>query len=298
MSKAKRKRQKQGKCIKQAATAESCPNHSVVTLTLKPFMRFRPDGDNSENLKDMILALGFFTGKCGFLPPSLKPLFDIAYSGNRDAAKSLVDITVGAALSVAALEGAHPQMMGKIARKMNLWPIVASTTHPNLARDAQARLTKLGLSQDLHQLDTPFRKAHGADQNYPARRWAKAAVYCVNLTRLLQRQIALYESKVSVGETLWPGCWKRGIAPQWASEAKDLPDFSNQKDTLAKWAKVIRKMIREQTPDFHLLPEWEYQRNSCKLNEADTKGEIQNAILDDIVSALRTVAPVLATGTC
>ncbi len=50
-------------------------------------------------------------------------------------------------------------------------------------------------------------------------------------------------------------------------------------------------MIREQKPDFHTSPEWENQRNTARHRGRDTRGEIQNAILDDIVSALRRIAP-------
>ena len=50
-------------------------------------------------------------------------------------------------------------------------------------------------------------------------------------------------------------------------------------------------LIREQVPDFHKAPVWESQRNTARRNCRDTRGEIQNAILDDIVSALRRLAP-------
>jgi hypothetical protein len=44
-------------------------------------------------------------------------------------------------------------------------------------------------------------------------------------------------------------------------------------------------------PDFHTQPEWANQRRTAVANERDSVGEIQNAILDDIVSALARLAP-------
>jgi hypothetical protein len=84
--------------------------------------------------------------------------------------------------------------------------------------------------------------------------------------------------------------------PAWAPKTKELPDFSEE--TLGHWAPLVREMIRDQIPDFHLRSEWSNQRNSCKARRRDTKGEIQNAILDDIASALKTIAPKKAGSRC
>jgi hypothetical protein len=57
------------------------------------------------------------------------------------------------------------------------------------------------------------------------------------------------------------------------------------------WKGVVRQLIRESVPNFHLLPDWTTQRMTSEANGRATAGEIQNAILDDIVSALKRLAP-------
>ena len=80
-----------------------------------------------------------------------------------------------------------------------------------------------------------------------------------------------------------------GEFPQWVEDAFQLPAFCT--GTAKDWGKVIREMIREQVAEFHTLPEWETQRNTARQGGRDGRGEIQNAILDDIMSALKGIAP-------
>jgi hypothetical protein len=53
----------------------------------------------------------------------------------------------------------------------------------------------------------------------------------------------------------------------------------------------MRDMIRQQLPDFHTRPEWKNQRSTAAQGARNTVGEVQNAILDDIASALKRIAP-------
>jgi len=69
----------------------------------------------------------------------------------------------------------------------------------------------------------------------------------------------------------------------------DLPGFSER--SLPRWKPVIRAMIREQMPEFHKHSDWGNQRRTAAASGRDTPGEIQNAILDDICSALGRIAP-------
>jgi hypothetical protein len=282
----KAKSQKKAKPVKQnaaetSATCQSCPRTVIF------FSHFQPDGVSAE-IENAFLVGELFTGEKPFplYLPALEKAFELAFAGNKAAAKFLVDLATHLSFRIAALEKQQPQVMREIASKLNLWPIFKGT-HTCSEKETLARLEELGLGQGIRHLDTPFRKARGCDESLAARRWAKEAVRCINFTRLYQRQLVSH--KDSVDKKLGQGTWKRGDEPAWVSETKDLPDYSNQ--SRPKWADVIRKMIREELPEFHLRTEWANQRNSCKARNRDSKGEIQNTVLDDIISALKTITP-------
>jgi len=244
---------------------------------------------SSKEFVNAVLVWGFFTGANKLFPlhlPALEKISESAFAGNQSAANFLVQIATNLSWRVTALEKKQPKLMREIARMQNVWPIVG-TTQPDWDKDAIARLNKLGLGQAMQHIDILFRKAGGCDANYPARCWAKAAVYCVNFTRIIQQKLAAHGKSTS--EKPWQDCWKRGDEPAWVSKTKDLPNFSAK--TRPQWAEVIRKMVREELPEFHLRPEWGDQRNSCKSRGLDKKGKIQNTILDDIISALKTITP-------
>ena len=271
---------KQNPASETFAKCESCPG------TINFFCHFQPDGN--KEFQNLALVWGFLTGNKLFplSLPVLEKLSDAAFAGHQGAASFLVQLATHLSLRIAALEKQQPKLMREIARKQNLWPIFEDA-HPGSEKNTLIRFAELGLGQDLRHIDIPFRKAGGCDESYPARRWAKAAVHCVNFTRLLQ--IKLISSKGIVDAKLEQGTWKLGVEPAWVSETKVLPDYSNQ--SRPKWADVIRKMIREELPEFHLRTEWKNQRNSCEARSRGTKGEIQNTILDVIISALKTITP-------
>jgi hypothetical protein len=191
-----------------------------------------------------------------FLPlhlPVLEKLSDDAFAGNQSAAKFLVELTTHLSFRICALEKKQPEIMSEIARKINVWP-VATNTQPGSNEEMLARLNGLFLGKDIPpQIEPSFRKARGCDENYPARRWAKAAVRCVNTTRFMQSQ--LVSRKDSVDKNLEQGTWKRGVEPAWVSKAKDLPDFLQTPNVRKQWADVIREMIRQELPDFHTRPQ-------------------------------------------
>jgi hypothetical protein len=272
--------------VAKKETSAKCP---ACPHTINFFSHFQPDSGSNKKFENAVLVWGFFTGANKLFPlhlPALEKMSDLAFAGNQTAAHSLVQIATHLSWRITALEKKQPKLAREIARKQNVWPIVIDT-HLGWEKETLTRFEELGLGQDIQHIDIPFRKAGGCDENYPARCWAKTAVHCVNQTRFWQRQ--LVSRKDSVDKKLGQGTWKRGVEPAWVSETKDLPDYSNQ--TRPKWADVIRKMIREQLPEFHLRPEWENQRKSCKRRGRDSKGEIQNTVLDDIVSALKTITP-------
>jgi hypothetical protein len=277
------------KFIKQAAkreTSEKCPS---CPHTVNFFSHFQPDGVSHKEVENVVLVWGFFTGANRLFPlhlPALEKLSELAFAGNQAAASFLVQIATHLSFRIAALEKQQPKLMREIARKQNVWPVFTDT-HTGWEKETLGRFAELGLGQGIRHIDIPFRKAGGCDANYSARLWAKAAMHCINQTRLWQRELTF--RKNAVAERLENGHWKRGSEPAWVSGAKGLPDYSKQ--ARPNWEDVIRKMIREELPDFHLRPDWKNQRNSCEARDRDSKGEIQNAILDDIISALKTITP-------
>jgi hypothetical protein len=279
----KAKSQKKAKPVKQNTAAETFAQCQPCPHTVNFFSHFHPDGVTNEDFENAVLVWGFFTGANILFPlhlPALEKMSELAFAGNQSAASFLVQLATHLSFRIDALEKQQPKVMREIARKQNVWPVLANT-QPGWEKGVQTRLTELELGKAIQHIDLPFRKAGGCDENYPARRWAKAAVHCVNQTRIYQRELA--SRKDSGDKNLGQGTWKRGVEPAWVSETKDLPDYSNQ--SRPKWADVIRKMIREELPEFHLRIEWK------KARSRNTKGEIQNAILDDIIAALKTITP-------
>jgi len=286
----KAKPQKKAKPVNQNTAAETSAKCQPCPHTINFFSHFDPDEIVAKkNFENALLVWGFFTSANKLFPLHLlvlEKLSDNAFAGNQSAAKFLVELATHLSWRISALEKQQPQIVSEIARKQNVWPVLA-ITQPGWEKMSQTRIDELELGKDIRHIDIPFRKTSGCDGNYPARRWAKAAVHCINMTRISQLQ--LVSKKDSADKKLEQGTWKRGVEPAWVSETTDLPDYSNQ--TRPKWADVIRKMIREELPEFHLRTEWANQRNSCKARNRDTKGEIQNAVLDDIISALKTITP-------
>jgi hypothetical protein len=287
----KAKSQKKTKPVKQNTAAETSAKCPSCPHPINFFSHFDPDEIAAkQNFENGVLVFGFLTGTNKIFPlhlPFLEKAKEDAFAGNQAAAKFLVELATHLSWWISALEKQQPEIMSEIARKINVWPVVADT-QPGSNVEMLARLDELGLGKDIPpQIEPSFRKARGCDENHPARHWAKAAVRCVNTTRFWQRQ--LVSRKDSVDKKFEQGTWKRGIEPAWVSEVKNLPDYSNQ--SRAKWADVIRTMIREELPEFHLQTEWANQRNSCKKRNRGSKGEIQNTIFDDIISALKTITP-------
>jgi hypothetical protein len=152
---------------------------------------------------------------------------------------------------------------------------------------AAQQLQGLELGKELEVLQVRFESARGPDENYPARQWAKAAVRTLEETR--RRFIMYGEYRDEFQQIIFAGKAELAEIPRWAGAACRLPLLS--KETARAWGSVIRDMIRQQIPDFHTRPEWQNQRKTAAYSGRNTAGEIRNAILDDIVSALRRIAP-------
>jgi hypothetical protein len=138
-----------------------------------------------------------------------------------------------------------------------------------------------------------FRQPRGAEINLPARTWAKAAVRTIEETRFRFLAFGSLMKGFGSAEALTDYCmetgWDFGQSADWVNDVTKLGIFSVE--SLPAWKRAIRKIIRQQMPDFHTRSEWATQRASAIARGRDTRGEVQNAILDDICSALERLAP-------
>ncbi len=219
-------------------------------------------------------------------------LFDLANADSSEAAKRLTTGIIHACLKLMLLEKAKPELTKLVAQDQTLWPLL-TRGEPGWEKKAVRRVAKLNLGEGLGMWRTRFRNARGSDANLPARRWAKAAVRTIESTRM--RYALFHELVKNTGsaENLAVLCeqggWEFGERPAWVEGAAKLSTLSPE--TLPAWKAVIRRLIREEKPDFHAHDDWITQRNTAKASGRDTLGEIQNAILDDIMSALSRIVP-------
>ena len=219
-------------------------------------------------------------------------LVEAAMAGDVDAAKDLAEAAISATSWLQMAERVCPEVFGRLARMRTEWPVLADE-EPGWERDAVRRVQELGLGADLRFIRTRFRKARGTDANLPARLWAKAAVRVADVTRARWLVFAglgrVFGSTDAFHDFCTASGWEPGKHSKWADDAGPLEVFSHS--SLPKWKRIVRQMIREDFPDFHLRPEWENQRRTAAANGRDSVGDIRNAILDDIVSALARLVP-------
>lgn len=222
----------------------------------------------------------------------LSTLGEAATAGDVEATKSLADTATWAAMLLLMVEMAHPEPVRCVARESAHWPVLA-TEEAGWEREAVRRVAELQLGADMGFIRVRFRQARGTDANLPARQWAKGAVRTVEQTRwrflFFRKLVDSFGSERRLADFCVEKRWRPGEQPRWVNEVAALGPFSVA--TFSAWKGVIRHMIRQEMPAFHERPEWINQRNTAARNGRETKGEVQNAILDDIVSALARLAP-------
>jgi hypothetical protein len=217
----------------------------------------------------------------------MQPLMAEALKGDSEAIRNRAQQAMAATLVLQLAEFAHPVPIREAARKQVAWPVLARH-EKGWEVDAAQRVAGLDVGGGFPMFRVKFRPAQGPDENYPARVWAKAAVRTLEETRF--RFAAFGESQVGFTALIENQGWDLAPPPEWAELAAILPLFA--RDTVPKWAEVIRKLIRDLVKDFRLCPEWKTQCNTARQSGRDTVGEIQNAILDDIISAFQRLAPI------
>ncbi len=219
-------------------------------------------------------------------------LHEAAHAGDRESAKYLAEVATCATAFLASAEAAQPELFRDVARGMAHWPVMANY-QPGWEKAAILRVSELDLGACMRTIHVRFRSMKGTDANLPARRWAKAAVRAAEETRwriyMVGQLIRDFGSSGAFADFCIESGWEIGNDPDWVKAVVELKLFSQE--SLANWKPVVREIIRNQVNDFHTLPEWRTQRNTAAANGKDSKGEIQNAILDDIVSALAKLAP-------
>lgn len=225
----------------------------------------------------------------------LMQLFEAAREGDADAAEELVDAATLAAVLVSSAENSLPDLFKTIARQKSHWPFLA-THKAGWEKAAAHRIARLDLGEVMQVLHVRFRSVKGSDANLPARRWAKAAVRTIEEAKWRRVMIGGLIRDFGPGDAFADfyahSGWEFGADPQWAKSVMELKPFS--KESFKQWKPVVREVIRDQIADFHMRQEWETQRNTAAENGKTSKGELQNAILDDIVSALERVAPAVS----
>jgi hypothetical protein len=208
------------------------------------------------------------------------------------AAEALLEAATTAVVLLSSVASSNPDTFRKLAAMTKMWPVIAKN-EPGWEKSAVEEISSLSLGEKLAFLKTRLRPVRGSDVALPARRWAKAAIQTIDETRWrfpfflsMMRQLGGSDAWV---EFSIRHNWDIKKYPDWVESAMDLKVFSVE--TFDDWKVVVREIIREQMPDFHLRPEWAMQRATAEANGRNTPGEIQNAILDDIVSALKRLAP-------
>lgn len=220
-------------------------------------------------------------------------------AGDADAADYLADAAIYASSFLRSFEAVHRSLLSRVAKTKVVWPVLA-TGDTGWEKNAARLIAKLGVGDALVPLKARFRAARGCDENLPARRWAKAAVRMIEETRLRSIRVGFLVRDFGSAHALADFCLENGwdwrLEAKWMERILTLGKFTKASER--RWAKVIRGMVREQIPDFHLHPDWKNQRNAAKASGRDTEGLVQNRILDDICDALKSIAPNASGGTC
>ena len=214
----------------------------------------------------------------------ISQLFEEAMAGDQEAAESLAEISISATLDLFAVSRINPALLQSLASKQTLWPVIAGI-NSGWKPLADELLTNIGLgSASLYR---PLRAELAFDDDMICRRWARRIYEALSLNRerlsgidQIQKGLKLLECDhtVTVEEI-----------PAWALESVKLLAFD--KAHVKAWMIVGRKMIREQLPEFHLLPDWEnFRRRHARRGLRTIKGIVQGDILEKIESALTTLA--------
>ncbi len=211
---------------------------------------------------------------------NMDKLGSLIEKGDAVAAKTLVELVQSLCTLLHILVKKNPDLFRPIGRKAFMWPVLAQQ-NSHWVKDAKQILTRIEFGEDT--LHAKFRNDLVFDENYPARSYALALVKNIEFNRYY---LATISSRMPAIQSLIENEYQDfEDMPSWSLDAAKLPKFSAE--SAKQWMAVARIILRQQHPDFHLRPEWKSVANRFESHE---KGRIQNKILDQIGSAMRTIA--------
>lgn len=209
-----------------------------------------------------------------------------AHAGDKTAAAYVVDAAVFLCLSVKGLTRKQPATVQTLAGRMEYWPFLVSAERSCLDT-INATLDRIQLGGTEEPFRCKFRTTRGADADYPSRQWAKAAVRCIEETRV--RHLSAFAVKQDFFDVMWARRLTLEDSRPWVTSAMKLPAFT--RSAVRGWARVVRTLVRYEMPQFHACEEWTQLGEALRRKGHNGIGRFQNAVLDDIVAALRTIAP-------
>lgn len=211
---------------------------------------------------------------------NMDKLGSLIEKGDAVAAKTLVELVQSLCTLLHILVKKNPDLFRPIGRKAFMWPVLAQQ-NSHWVKDVKQTLTGIEFGEDTFH--AKFRNDLVFDENYPARSYALALVKNIEFNRYY---LATISSRMPAIQSLIENeCQDFEDMPSWSLDAATLPAFSAE--SAKQWMAVARVILRQQHPDFHLRPEWKSVANRFESHE---KGRIQNKILDQIGSAMRTIA--------
>jgi hypothetical protein len=199
---------------------------------------------------------------------------------DKDAAKALHAAAQTACAFLGFLAKQKPDLLRPTARISQTWPVLIDA-EPQALDKTRAALEDLELGADTIYGRLRVNRAFG--ESTQARSYARILVETIWMNRLLIPELS---ERLRAMETMDPDFTTDfEDLPNWFKLIAPLPAFSTT--TVHQWAKAAREVLRAECPQFHLRPEWAPVRRAFQPHE---KGRIQNKILYNIVSAMRTIA--------
>ena len=259
----------------------SALKRSGILPLLKIHLAFLPE-QNELKLKEKVI-----NGKQQ-INRGLKVLIDGLQEGRKDAAEGLFETACLFTLLVERYYAIKPELFLEKAKAGLQIPVLAKPDPKWIGR-AKEMLARLSVGEkwaDFHFKEFAY------DELSPSRAWARQAIKFIDANRLIGSLL------VDVGKYFEAGMGK-DIVPnlpgEWIKDVLESPPFS--KTTAKLWARLARKIIRAEFPDFHKRSEWAREVAGIRQRYRDAPGKtvertgtIQNKLLDKIGDAIESLA--------
>lgn len=217
----------------------------------------------------------------------LNTLSERALKGDKDAIARMVAVARQATFDLSLLEKTQPETIRAAAKSFASWPILLPGDE-RAAISETKRALELGIGDQFAAFRSKFHQLNGADDHRPNRLWAQKAVRTVELTKC-RLAYANGKGAFQPGVLLECGIFLEPF-PSWLHKDR-MPVKPFSRSALTEWKTIVREIIRSDCPDFHLHEDWNNQRRTLEQSGRSSRGVLQNAILDDICSALKGLAP-------